>query len=144
MKEKRIALDKFRRSPSTEFLIKFKKAKAVCKRVIIESKRQCWIDYISAINSHTPPSFIWSQLNKIRHKKYRLPVRGVKDLDSILTNYKDISNITVTYRKFLPTSHPKTIELPLLTLPKEHSYLDDAFTLDELQCALRTTRDSSP
>ena len=53
VRNKKTAFNRFKRFPSEENLIVFKKARALARRRILESKRSSWQHYVSGISSGT-------------------------------------------------------------------------------------------
>ncbi|XP_055931918.1 uncharacterized protein LOC129962202 [Argiope bruennichi] len=61
----------FRRYPTTENLIAFKKAKALARRIRRRSQRESWIQFISSITSSTSSKVLWKKVkaaNGIYHE----------------------------------------------------------------------------
>ncbi|XP_023222254.1 uncharacterized protein LOC111623785 [Centruroides sculpturatus] len=58
----------FRRYPSAENLIAFKKAKANARKIRRQSQRDSWRKYVSSITSSTSPKAVWDKIHKISVK----------------------------------------------------------------------------
>ena len=56
IKDRKKAERKFNRQPTAENLTTFKIKRAMARRVIKEKRRQCWRQFVSSINNHTPLS----------------------------------------------------------------------------------------
>ena len=65
---KRRAKGKLKRQYSTNNLINYKKAAAVCKRTIRKTKRQYWKDYCSQLTATIPLNKVWKIFNSIKGK----------------------------------------------------------------------------
>ncbi|GFW50022.1 probable RNA-directed DNA polymerase from transposon X-element [Trichonephila clavipes] len=66
----------FRRYPTTENLLEFKKAKANARRVRRRSRRQSWIRYVSSLTSSTSSKQLWKKVkaaNGIVWKEHCFP-----------------------------------------------------------------------
>lgn len=56
----------FRKYPTTQHLIEFKRKRAQARRTYKEAKRESWRNYVGSLNASTPSKVIWDRLNKIR------------------------------------------------------------------------------
>lgn len=56
----------YKKNKSIENLIALKRAKAVSRRTIRESKKLSWENYISTITKDTPMKLIWDKVRKIK------------------------------------------------------------------------------
>ena len=56
--------------------IEYKHARAIERKTINEARRTSWKQFVSSINSSTPPAKVWSRLKKIagKHKSHTLPI----------------------------------------------------------------------
>ena len=67
--------------------------RAKCRRVIKQSKRSSWRQYVSSINNRTPIKKVWNQIRKITGKNVKL-LHHVKDEHGeLITDKKDIANV---------------------------------------------------
>ncbi|KAG5869488.1 hypothetical protein JTB14_003589 [Gonioctena quinquepunctata] len=62
------ALRVFRRNPSTENLIEFKKRRSFARRIINESRKRSWEEYVSSLTADTPVSELWKKIKIISGK----------------------------------------------------------------------------
>ncbi|GFW16059.1 putative RNA-directed DNA polymerase from transposon X-element [Trichonephila clavipes] len=80
----------FRRYPTTENLIAFKRAKALARRIRRQCQRESWIKYVSSITSSTTSQQLWRKVKAANE----WPLSGLF--------YSDIGNIDcfvfVTFR----------------------------------------------
>ncbi|GFU51045.1 CCHC-type domain-containing protein [Trichonephila clavipes] len=65
-KEQRRAWGIFRRYPTTDNLIAFKRAKALARRIRRQCQRESWIKYVSSITSSTTSQQLWRKRSKQR------------------------------------------------------------------------------
>ncbi|GFS74416.1 RNase H domain-containing protein [Trichonephila clavipes] len=65
-KEQRRAWGIFRRYPTTDNLIAFKRAKALARRIRRQCQRESWIQYVSSITSSTTSQQLWRKATKNR------------------------------------------------------------------------------
>ncbi|GFY16306.1 putative RNA-directed DNA polymerase from transposon X-element [Trichonephila clavipes] len=87
----------FRRYPTTENLLAFKKAKANARRVRRRSQRQSWIRYVSSLTSSTSSKQLW--------KKLRLQTGYIENFPSLFYKPRTLS--------FLPQSKLPTFWVKL-------------------------------
>lgn len=66
VKECKRALNRYRRTRNLVDLVEFKKRKASARRVLKESKRNSWREYVSTITSNTPPTQVWTKMRQIK------------------------------------------------------------------------------
>ncbi|GFU47421.1 putative RNA-directed DNA polymerase from transposon X-element [Trichonephila clavipes] len=83
----------FRRYPTTENLLAFKKAKANARRVRRRSQRQSWIRYVSSLTSSTSSKQLWKKVkagNGI-YREFSFPI--LQTSDSVFSSPDEIANI---------------------------------------------------
>ena len=69
VRAKKHSLNVYKRNPTLQNLINFKKNKAKARNVIKESKRKSWKTYVGRINRFTPLRDIWNIIRSIERKK---------------------------------------------------------------------------
>ena len=62
------ALSKFKKYATSENFINFKHKKAQARRVVRNSKKLSWQNYVSTLNNQTPMKKVWDMVNKISGK----------------------------------------------------------------------------
>ncbi|GFU51793.1 putative RNA-directed DNA polymerase from transposon BS [Trichonephila clavipes] len=87
----------FRRYPTTENLLAFKKAKANARRVRRQSQRQSWIRYVSSLTSSTSSKQLWKKVKAANgmYREFSFPI--LQTSNSVFSSPVDISNILVAY-----------------------------------------------
>ncbi|GFV86009.1 putative RNA-directed DNA polymerase from transposon BS [Trichonephila clavipes] len=85
----------FRRYPTTENLLAFKKAKANARRVRRQSQRQSWIRYVSSLTSSTSSKQLWKKVKAANgiHREFSFPV--LQTSNSVFSSPEEIANILV-------------------------------------------------
>ncbi|GFW77479.1 hypothetical protein TNCV_2498721 [Trichonephila clavipes] len=75
-KEQRRAWSIFRRYPTTDNLIAFKRAKALARRVRRQCQRESWIKYVSSITSSTTSQQLWRKVKAANglHQEFTIPI----------------------------------------------------------------------
>ncbi|GFT51594.1 RNase H domain-containing protein [Trichonephila clavipes] len=83
----------FRRYPTTENLLAFKKAKANARRVRRRSPRQSWIRYVSSLTSSTSSKQLWKKVKAANgiYREFSFPI--LQTSNSVVSSPVDISNI---------------------------------------------------
>lgn len=56
----------YKRHPTTENLINYKKHRALARKTLKESKRETWSNFITTMTCHTPIKIIWDKIKRIR------------------------------------------------------------------------------
>ena len=74
IRERRRRFRTFKRNPTTENLIHFRKARAYARRTVFEAKRNSWRSYISTINRYTPLSSVWRRIHRISGRGSPIPL----------------------------------------------------------------------
>ncbi|GFV71170.1 putative RNA-directed DNA polymerase from transposon X-element [Trichonephila clavipes] len=75
-KEQRRAWGIFRRYPTTENLIAFKRAKALARRIRRQCQRESWIKYVSSITSSTSSQQLWRKVKAANglYREFKIPI----------------------------------------------------------------------
>ncbi|GFW90687.1 RNase H domain-containing protein [Trichonephila clavipes] len=81
----------FRRYPTTENLLAFKKAKANARRV--RRRRQSWIRYVSSLPSSTSSKQLWKKVKAANgiFREFSFPI--LQTSDSVFSSPDEIANI---------------------------------------------------
>ena len=138
-------------------LIAYKKARAKCRYVCNESKKQSWKDFISSITEKMPLKKVWKRIAKLSGKFSPTPTPIIKlPGGSTVREPADVANcIADTFSQvsgdhnysdhFL--THKRKIEkqkLSFYTRQNEYLTYNDPFTNIEFQSALSKSKESSP
>ncbi|GFX13664.1 probable RNA-directed DNA polymerase from transposon X-element [Trichonephila clavipes] len=75
-KEQRRAWGIFRRYPTTDNLIAFKRAKALARRIRRQCQRESWIKYVSSITSSTTSQQLWRKVKAANglYREFNIPI----------------------------------------------------------------------
>lgn len=92
VKDRAKALRIFKHKPTQENLNLYKIARAKTRRIIKESKRNSWKEYISKLNSRTPAKKVWDMIRKINGKKSSSVGHIKKPNNTKATDIPDIAN----------------------------------------------------
>ena len=151
---RRRALREFRRRPTAENLITFKRENAKAKRVFKESKQNSWRAFVSSINSHTSSSDVWKSIKRISGASSSHSVPGLM-VNKVMSHDPD-TIVNCFAEHFSATSHSQHYDKSFLqyktaqekqnlnfSTSEELSY-NVSITDWELQSVLQTVSSTSP
>uniref|UniRef100_A0A1Y1KIK3 Uncharacterized protein n=2 Tax=Photinus pyralis TaxID=7054 RepID=A0A1Y1KIK3_PHOPY len=132
---KKKALNKFRRNPTLENLVEFKKRRSQCRRGILEAQRISWQHYVTTMTPETTSNDVWKKVGAISGKNSCSHPVFLRNSDGIITNkLQDITNIIAD--QFYKVSSSSNYS---------NTFLDTKpFTVEELEAAIRNTKSCSP
>ena len=90
--QRKQALARLKRQPTTVNLDNFKLQRAKARRVFRQSKRESWRNYVSNINANTNINKVWKMVNKIKGKHNVGQIQQLKENGQFITDTKNISN----------------------------------------------------
>uniref|UniRef100_A0A6P7GGK7 Uncharacterized protein LOC114342291 n=1 Tax=Diabrotica virgifera virgifera TaxID=50390 RepID=A0A6P7GGK7_DIAVI len=111
-KEYKKALNRYRKTRSTEDLIYFKKMRARSKRVLKESKKESWKKFVNSITSDTPPAQMWTKIKQMRGLNTYRKIPAITDGDNIITND---NQMTETLAKYFQNKTKSEVSVPYPT-----------------------------
>ncbi|XP_023213908.1 uncharacterized protein LOC111616768, partial [Centruroides sculpturatus] len=82
----------FRRYPTAENLIAFKKAKANARRIRRQSQRDSWRKYVSSITSSTSSKAVWDKIHKINGKYASHSLSMLENNGTIISDIQGIAD----------------------------------------------------
>ena len=68
IQQKKAALKRFKTEPATKNCVKYKQKRAKACKIIKETKKKCWQEYISKISISAKPKTKWKMVRKIPGK----------------------------------------------------------------------------
>ena len=93
MRERKRALNKFTHQPTHANLVAYRASRARARRVIKESKRSSWKQYVSKLNSRSSVKRVWDMIRKISGKQSRSASTHLTKADGTEANDRyDIAN----------------------------------------------------
>ncbi|XP_050503581.1 uncharacterized protein LOC126882650 [Diabrotica virgifera virgifera] len=145
IKEYKKALNRYRKTRSTEDLIYFKKMRARSKRVLKESKKESWKKFVNSITSDTPPAQMWTKIKQMRGLNTYRKIPAITDGDNIITND---NQITETLAKYFQNKTKSELSVPYPTnhlppIPIQTNPINLAFTEEELNLTISSMKNSS-
>ena len=98
IKSKNKLLSKAKREPTFENLVAFKRARAQAKLIVNQSKRECWRNFTTSINSSLHPTQLWTQIRKISNKREFEHITAIRNNQGeIQDKPQHIANILANY-----------------------------------------------
>ncbi|GFW07812.1 putative RNA-directed DNA polymerase from transposon X-element [Trichonephila clavipes] len=91
-KEQRRAWGIFRRYPTTDNLIAFKRAKALARRIRRQCQRESWIQYVSSITSSTTSQQLWRKVKAANglYREFNIPI--LETSTALFSSPLDVAN----------------------------------------------------
>ncbi|GBO29232.1 putative RNA-directed DNA polymerase from transposon X-element [Araneus ventricosus] len=144
----------FRRYPTTENLIAFKRARATARRVRRRSQRESWIKYISSITSTISSAQLWKKVKAANgiYTEFAFPILKTGTISH--SSPSDIANVIgqtfaeVSSRdSYCPVFLAKKKQAERLNLQfrtRRHFPYNNDFQMFELKRALSPTRSTCP
>ncbi|GFT13876.1 probable RNA-directed DNA polymerase from transposon X-element [Trichonephila clavipes] len=92
-KEQRRRWGIFRRYPTTDNLIAFKRAKALARKIRRQSQRESWIQYVSSITSSTTSQQLWRKVKTANglYRDFSIPI--LETSTAIYSSPVDVANV---------------------------------------------------
>ncbi|GFX33398.1 putative RNA-directed DNA polymerase from transposon X-element [Trichonephila clavipes] len=144
----------FRRYPTTENLLAFKKAKANARRVRRRSQRQSWIRYVSSLTSSTSSKQLWKKVKAANgiYREFSFPI--LQTSDSVFSSPDEIANIlgetfqsvssAASYNSRFLEIKRQSERTPINFSTRSFFPYNCDFTITELQKALTQAHNTSP
>ncbi|GBN02577.1 putative RNA-directed DNA polymerase from transposon X-element [Araneus ventricosus] len=140
----------FRRYPTTENLVAFKRDRAFARRIRRRSQRESWIQFVSSITSSTSSKQLWKKVKAANgvYKEFSIPVlnTGHASYSSPL----DVANILAqvsavdSYSPAFVAIKNRAERMPLTFSSRQSFPYNCEFKMFELQIALSQAHNSSP
>ncbi|KAG5876551.1 hypothetical protein JTB14_021457 [Gonioctena quinquepunctata] len=147
------ALNVFKRNPSLENMIAFKKARAKSRRLIRESKKRTWEEYVSTITLDTPAAEVWNKIRSILEKEFTEASPILEVNGQVIVNNGDIAEALTAYFESLSGSqnyepeflqHKATVEIDIDFGDDNLANYNVPFTITELENALTEVKNTAP
>ena len=154
IKAREKALEKFKKKPTRENEIKYKKLKAVARRTVRKAKRESWQDYVNTLNRDSTSKQVWNRIARIQHKGARPPISILKDGNLEFQSHKEIADHLggiFSFHSSVDQCSPifqafkgQTEKRHLNFQSNSREPYNEPFTRMELATAIRAAKDSSP
>lgn len=147
--EKKRALNIFKRSPTMENMIVFKRCRAKARQIILKSKRISWEYYVSSITMKTPVTEVWRKIRCIMGRSLPptqpillrddQPISEAFDVAEELAKSFELSSNSENY--YLDLLEPET---PLDFSSNTAESYNAPLTMKELDWALQNSKKTAP
>ncbi|GFV81577.1 RNA-directed DNA polymerase from mobile element jockey [Trichonephila clavipes] len=144
----------FRRYPTTENLLAFKKAKANARRVRRRSQRQSWIRYVSSLTSSTSSKQLWKKVKAANGIYREFSFSILQTSNSVFSSPEEIANIlgetfqsvssAASYNSRFLEIKRRAERTPINFLTRSFFPYNCYFTMTELKKALIQAHNTSP
>ena len=157
IKKKKYALHRMKRARVPLDVIIFKRCRAKARRVILEVKQSSWENFCNALTSNSKLSTVWNVIKKFsgHHPREFIPslrqgsttaCNNQHKANMLATHFQSVSstsNYEIAFRRTMSSLEVETLEAASEITLKDPQ-LNQLFSIDELQCALPTTKNSAP
>ena len=162
IKAKHKALNKYRKHPTTENYLAYKRTRGQTKRVITQAKRLSWRKLCSKFNDRTNLTLVWNIIKSMdgRSVSDRPPVPPIVHNDVTYVTDQEKANLLASAFQSVSSSQNYTQTFlanknnfeqtsdcpsnPSFTLPVNDNPINDPLTLIELKKCLASTTNTSP
>lgn len=150
LRNRRKALRKVQRNPTTENLIHFRRMRAIARRTFKQSRLQSWHSYVSRLSPQTPTRQIWNMIRALEKKNSFHVITGLYSDTNLLTSPLEIANLLSNH--FAEASnnsafHPEFQQIRENSVLSNLDFFSDSaepynspISLHELQNAIRSTK----
>ena len=156
IRHKKTALNRFRRYPTIDNMIQFKRLRAQAKQIVLENKKKSWREFTSTITAQTPTSQVWKKIRAVVGKQqhtYECPT--LEEDGKLISKQEEVANVlgrnfqqvssTDNYHPDFKIIKQRAEELDEVEDDDEpNEYYNEPFTLDELTHALSKSSSSAP
>lgn len=154
IKIKKRTLNIYKKNPTIENMISYKRARAISRRLMLESRRKSWKDYISTITSDSLMTEVWNKVRSINGKRsYRQITHLRSSDDNILTDPVEIANAMVHHFAHISSTTNYSAEFISIKMERETplNFITETdlpynapIQLFELEDALKKAKKSAP
>ena len=153
-RSKKAALRKFQRTKSGKDKIALKKARALARYTLKQSRRSHWRDFVASINVDTPMNLVYSKINKITGKRLSQPTPCLEVAGQQLKHPSDVANALATHFHRVSSESCYSPSFRAIKEVAEREELDftpdaecaynETFSLLEMDNALKRCKNTAP
>ena len=147
IRNRRRALNRFRRSRQTPHLMEYKAAKARARRIIRQAKRDSWEKLLHMFKHTTPMRQLWDIIRRFTKKeRYQRPLPVLRIGDVVIDDPKEVADVlgrffsgmsaSDNYRPAFKERERAMRDQPLLFASGNSESYNAMFTLDELKWSI--------
>ncbi|GBL75112.1 hypothetical protein AVEN_194371-1 [Araneus ventricosus] len=147
-------VEHFRRHPTTENHVAFKRAKVLARRIHRRSPRESWINFVSSITSSIPSKQLEKKVKAANgnYREFSFPVLDARNvthsalLDIVNTLGHAVAQVSVTdcYSPDFVAIKDRVARMPLRFTARITLSYNSEFRMFELEIALSQTHDTNP
>lgn len=146
---------KYKRLRTPESKSEMRIARARARFLIKTKRRECWINKLESINCDTPATELWTFVRSMSGKKKKIPTIAIKSDDGdLITGSKNLAEAfaqkfkrdfsTDSYDKPFQRIKSEAEKISLFPPETSEDGLDEAFSMEELEIALKSCREGAP
>ena len=145
IQQRNAALRKLNKEPSTSILITFKLLRAKARKIIKQTKKISYQNYVNKLNSSTQTNTVWNMIRKISGKTQAKPLKNLIKNKSEVTNIKDIADaLAETFSANSSSNNKQKTENPKLSFKSNNAEnYNGCFTLAELKEAIQKSHNTT-
>ena len=154
VKAKKHSLNVYRKNPTIQNLIMFKKNKAKVRKIIKDSKKNSWRTYVGQINRFTSLRDIWNIIRSIERKNISIPKIILREGNLIISDPKELANKFIDFFSKVSSDDNYSEDFLLHKTEMEfveHDFSSDnmedynaLFTMEELKRSVMASKSSTP
>jgi len=142
-----------KRNYNVDNKIRYNRAKALCKLVFNECRKQSWLEYLSSINSRTDINSVWKRVRKLSGKfKSQPSPMIIDDQNRLQREPAEVAEVFATFfasvgqldRNDEFNRYRRREESKRFDMEGDGGEYNDPITMRELNSALSTANESSP
>ncbi|GFX65592.1 putative RNA-directed DNA polymerase from transposon X-element [Trichonephila clavipes] len=153
-KEQRRAWGIFRRYPTTDNLIAFKRVKALARRILRQCQRESWIKYVSSITSSTTSQQLWRKVKAANglYREFNIPI--LETSTALFSSPLDVANLlgktfasvssSYSYSPAFQATKNRLERTPIIFRCRQPLPYNCDFDMFELKRALSSANNTSP
>ena len=143
IKQRKRALNRHKRYNTQQTQDTYKRAKAHCRKTILQAKREAWQEHISQFNRFTPLSKIWSLTKAFTNNKQSLiESLAITHNNTTITDPQAITDIFATHYLSRSSALPNPIPLNITDTQSQETF-NAPITLQELNNAIKQSGNTS-
>lgn len=154
IKESKTAFYRYKKHPTLDNLIAFKRLRAKARRTVKERKKASWKEYVQSINRNTSPSEIWNKIRQFKKTPTSSRINVIKYNDNNVTTSENISEALAN--TFSNTSsnanydqefveYKNNLEKQQISITyEEKDPINSNISKSELDSSLKACRNSAP
>ena len=152
--ERKAAKRRYKRTGNTQDKIALNRASAIARRQQRKSRKECWQNYISSINSDTPINKIFKNAQKVAGKYNGHRAIALEDNGSMVTDHVEVANLLGSHFSNISSNSNYDENFNRLRLIAENTPINfisnnqeehnTRITMTELECSLKKCSDTAP